>query len=161
MIPVCSKETLKGIDILQNKILQIASNVTLCPIVNKEVPESWIGLEEELIELKNHGMFPFFKKTLLFSRTAEKHGLSNEMFDSALLYLNAIGSIAYFDCVQGASHLVFINLEWLTRLLQLLFRHDHQQSLIFSNQYAIFPEQFEQDKELFITEGHLSEQLLR
>ena len=161
LIPVCCKESLDGIDKLQKEILRIASNMTLCPIVNKEVPESWMELEEYLIELENSKNIPFFETDSLFHMVREKIGLNRQMFDSALVYLNAIGSIAYFSCVQKASHLVFINSEWLIDLLQLVFRHDHKQNLTFKEEYDIYPEQFEQDKELFINHGHLSKAMLR
>ena len=112
------------------------------------------------MNMKSDGNAPFINVDVLFELVAEKCGLNNEMFLSALLYLNAIGSVAFFSYVEKASHLVFIDHEWLINLLRLLFRHDHQQNLVFKDDRDIFCEQFEQDKELFIEQGHLSKALL-
>jgi len=160
LTPVCCKEALEGIDKLEKEILRIAGNVDLCPIVNKEVPESWVRLEKRLMNMKSYGNTPFIELDVLFDLTTEECDLDREMFHSALLYLDAIGSVAYFSYVERASHLVFIDHEWLINLLRLLFRHDHQQKLHFKDNGVIFYEQFEQDKELFIRQGHLSKALL-
>ena len=110
--------------------------------------------------MKSDGNTPFIKLDVLFDLTTEECDLDKKMFHSALLYLDAIGSVAYFSYVERASHLIFIDHEWLINLLRLLFRHDHQQNLHFKDDRDIFFEQFEQDKELFIEQGHLSKALL-
>lgn len=165
-MPVCCKDYLQGIGLLQKEILRIADNVTLCPIVNKEVPKNWVPLEEEMMALKDQNDMPFIAKDLLFSMMSEKfEDLNGEMFNSALLYLNAVGTIAWFNSVRRASHLVFLNPQWLINLLQLLFRHDHEVTLNYKSEFldqnTIFYEQFLQDKSLFLTEGRLSNTLLR
>ena len=165
LIPVCCKGTLQGTNKLQREILQIASNPSLCHVVNKKIPQSWVDLENEMMKLKNQDNIPCIEFSPLFETTSEACSLTKEMFNSCLLYLNAVGSIAFFNYVKRASHLVFLNPEWLIRLLQLLFRHNHEEELLYNEEYlhkhGIFPEQFEQDKEEFLCQGRLSKRLLR
>ena len=165
MSPVCCKNELEGVLRLRNEILRITENRYLCPIVDRKLPESWITLEEKLMALKNSLDIPLVSIDVLTEIASEACNLTPEMIGSALRYFNAIGSIAYFKRVQKAEHLVFLNPEWLIQLLQKLFRHGHEDSLIYHEDFMtklnLTEDEFEQDKEQLLTRGHLSRTLLR
>ena len=114
--------------------------------------------------LKND--FPIMEVNSLREMMSSKlGGLTEEIFKSALLYLNAIGSIAWFNYIKNVCDWVFLNPEWFIKILDSLFRHDHFEKLIFQQEFQtscdIFNDKFSHDKDLFLSNGHLSKSLLR
>ena len=164
LIPVCCKKDLDGVAILRKEIERIAENKVLCPIVSKDVPEKWLSLEEKVLSLKR-GDTNFMPVETLLETCAEPCYLTESSFYLALSYFNDIGLICYFQKVRLAKHLVFLNPEWLVELLQMLFRIDHSTTLKYNNEIQkkirISDDLFQQDKDLFLEKGLLSQTLLR
>ena len=164
MIPVSCKGELKGLSCLKKEILKIVNNKELCPILEKEIPESWIKFEERVKSLAIEGGIPIMTVTRLAEIAADEFSFTLNMMLSSLNYLNSIGSLAYFRSVEQVKHLVFLDLTWLVEMLQFLFRHDHDTKLVYSTNFMKFDvmeSQFEQDKEQLLSSGNLSKSLLR
>ncbi len=159
------KENLKGLLQLKEEILRLIDNKHLCPIADRQVPDTWIKFEEKIKHLKEVENIPMITvEELAKIGESEEFDFSPQIFSAALSYLNAIGSLAYFANVQQAKHLVFLDPSWLVQLLQLVFRHDHATSLCYKEKFSLFnvtEDQFDQDKELLLENGKLSKTLLR
>eukprot|EP00794_Sanderia_malayensis_P017826 gene17826-19607_t len=164
IIPVSCKNQLDGLLCLKDEILRIVNDSEMCPHVEKELPDSWISFKNKVQALKGSKGIPVVTRDELAKMAAEEFGFTEQMFASVLSYLNKNGSLAHFDKVERGKHLVFIDVSWLIKRLQLIFRHDLDDKLCFKDsfiQFETMEQQFLQEKRLLIKNGIISKSLLR
>ena len=168
IIPVSSKNQLQGMDDLRKEILNVIDNKELCPIVSRVIPKTWADLELEVMKLRDklnsERKIPILHVKELTSLVEGKIPLDSQAARSALDYYSGVGSINRFKSVRKAENLIFLDPGWLFRLLQLLFRHDHEQNLVFKEEFVdlgCFQSGFNQDKMQLLADGLLSEVLLK
>ena len=178
MSAVSCISNLEGIGSVRKTILSVADDKMPGLSINIVIPKSWIDFEKELKDIKKtltekkpasweekpeRSKIPVLCVDKL-NEIADKYQLK-DVTETVLNYLHDIGSILHFKLVEKSKHLVFLDPEWLFKLLKLLFRHDHEKQLkfkdAFSDKLQYSKDTFDKDREQLLEHGLLSDQLLR
>ena len=165
IVPISNKNELMGVIRLKEEIIRVAQDEKLFPSVGRDLPPSWVKLEEA-IKQRQRGDGKHFMSFEDFENFAkERSGLQGRPLLSAVQYFDNIGELKYYKKIPSLDINVFLNLEWLVKLMKLLFRHDHEQSLEYSSKYIEFDildrEAFTELTENLSVDALLSLKLLR
>ena len=165
MIPVSNIGSLEGMQDLRKEIIRIANDERLCPSLARDLPESWIQLEQFCHSKRRSdstASLVMNKRQLLVESGVN---LSMDELRSALLYLDLIGQALYFDFLPSLSHLIFLNPMWLMNLMKKVFRPDHVTTLLykkeFQRKFGVTEIDFNQAKDQLLNNAWLTRSLLR
>lgn len=145
---------------LHIEIIRVANDQQLFPSVGRDLPPDWITLEKALKKHREEVHCMSFKDFEAFAKKCCNLSLSG--IKAALLYLDSIGQLRYFEH-NPSKYDIFIDLKWLGKLAKGLFRHDLEDTLKFDERYGkyVLEGNFENLKEKLLKEAVLSESLLR
>ncbi|XP_031556682.1 malignant fibrous histiocytoma-amplified sequence 1 homolog isoform X2 [Actinia tenebrosa] len=169
VVPVSSKEELHGVIPLKEEIKRIARVNDLFPSIGRDLPQSWVVLEEAIKKYRKDIMFPNIPCMTLedFQNFAlSKANLSGIQVLAVLKYLDSVGEIKFYGEIGTDQYSVFLDLQWLCQIVKCLFRHDILEGvgLKYKEEYEEFDMEeikFDQHVEDLIDNGVLSEILLR
>lgn len=164
MVPVSNVSELTGIVALQKEIIRIAENRELFPSVGRDLPEEWVKLEMALRRCKERDQVRCMSYADFEEFAKEHTGLSGRGLHSAVTYLDSIGELHYYNDIPSLYNNVFIDLQWLAKLVKRLFRHDLQETLSFDESFQRFGMIrgfFDELKTKLLQEALLSKALLR
>lgn len=165
VLPVSNVGSLQGMISLRKELVRIARNKTLSPTVDAELPESWVKLEITMKELRKNIDVPCVSVAEFVELLKQNNSdLPRAELESCLTYLNAIGEMAYFKDISGLERNVVLNPNWLGSVLTKIFRHDLAETLQYKDGYRkldLHHFQFNQDKQMLLTRGIMSQPLLK
>ena len=164
IIPVSNNQDFSGMESLKYEIIKIIGNAKLCPNIVREIPKTWIDLENYCLLLSTElKQCPVISSQELFEKFRFIH--SKDEFHTALTYIDSIGPILYFHTIGKMKDLVFLDPLWLLKLLKAIFVNNPNEQfkydIRFHNQYKIFETDFEADKEYLIETAGLRKSLLK
>ncbi|XP_066929100.1 malignant fibrous histiocytoma-amplified sequence 1 homolog [Clytia hemisphaerica] len=159
LIPVSNRKHLHGLTLLREEIYRISNDETLCPNINREIPESWWKFEQ----LCNHEKD--FKETLevdeLWKTVQEKKISFHTKKDmiEALKYFDSTSPILFLPCVKDV---VFLNINWLFGAFKTIFRHDFNEFFVYKEEYEdMNPIEFCQEKRILMDQGKMGKKLFK
>ncbi|XP_048576951.1 malignant fibrous histiocytoma-amplified sequence 1 homolog isoform X2 [Nematostella vectensis] len=167
MVAVSNMHELEGMMQLRQEIIRASKDMSLFPSVGRDLPESWVKLELAIKEFRSSVKAPNVPCMTVgqFNKFAlDKSGLSGIGLLSALHYFESVGELKYYSGMPPAEFCVFLDLPWLGKLVKLLFRHDYEENLMFSDSYFKFDMEkimFDHSVTKLKRDGVLSLQLLR
>ena len=164
MVPVSNMHELIGMIQLQKEILRVSEDQHLFPSVGRDLSKPWMDLE---MAFKDHRGTdkPHCMSYEEFEEFAVEHsGLQGPNLLSAIQYFDQIGELKYYRGIPSLHYNVFLDLEWLAKLMKLLFRHDHETALQHKNEYlaeGLDKDTFQEHTEKLRKDAELSLKLLR
>ncbi|XP_078616534.1 uncharacterized protein LOC144884871 [Branchiostoma floridae x Branchiostoma japonicum] len=169
---VSSAESKSGLDSLRRHILETANNKTMCPILRRILPRTWVDFEQQLLDLRYSDTavyqlagstthdYPLVlrvqsNKSKWLTRNeclrqGQLAGLTVDRLEPVLSYLQQVGTILRYTNIPELKDLIFHDPPSIIELFRDLFHHDT--SALFATpglQYADYTsvqlERFEQD----------------
>ena len=167
-----SSLTLEGLDQLYKRLEEVTSTATLLPILEAEVPETWLALEDRLnysaqvalgIKEKPRRFSwgnPSSRNLLVVNYSSPipvwsvksvtsygvRCGLGKDEAQFVLPYLHQVSSVLYFPYYPSLHLTVFGLVSFVVDVLKVIFRHDHDWSLQYDMRFCQHPNAISHDK---------------
>ena len=146
MVPISNKEGLVGLLNLRHEIIRTAEDDELFPLVGVTLPEKWLKLEREIISYRENLHFPCVTYEEFADFACKQCSLGERPLLGAIKYLDTIGRLKYYGEIPNLKLNVALDLQWLAKLMKLLFRHDHESNLQYRTEYF---DKFSVDEDVF------------
>ena len=167
-----SSLTLEGLDQLYMRLEEVTSTATLLPMLEAEVPETWLAFEDRLhysaqvaLGIKEKPKVDEYGYSQKHKQLVVNHsspipvwsvksvtsygvrcGLGKDEAQFVLPYLHQVSCVLYFPQYPSLSLTVFGLVSFVVDVLKAIFRHDHERSLQYDIRFCQPPSAVSRDK---------------